>query len=75
MKLNRLTKHDVKIGDRLRFASGQELLVINVISGGDRYGRAGAVSFTLRFDNGQVLYAYPSSQLYGAEIIKNDMEG
>ena len=67
MKLNKTTKHDVKVGDVLRFKSGAEYTVTNVITA---YRYANAVSFTIR-DNrdGRTIYAYPSSELYGAEIV------
>lgn len=67
MKLNKTTKHDVKVGDILRFDNGPEYTVMTVITA---YRYANAVSFTLR-DNrdGRTIYAYPSSELYGAEIV------
>lgn len=68
MKLNRSTKHDVQVGDVLRFSYDGDYLVTNVIPSG-----TSGVCFTLRSTKtGQTIYAYPSSQLYGAEIIKNE---
>lgn len=70
MKLNRSTKRDVKVGDVLRFSAREEYTVTGVLP----YGASG-LCFTIR-DNktGQWIYAYPSSQCYGAEIIKKNME-
>ena len=66
MKLNKETKHEVKAGDILRFDCGDEYTVINVIEGAYR----NALSFTIRdTKDGRTLYAYPSSKLYGAEIV------
>ena len=68
MKLNRSTKRDVKVGDVLRFSAREEYTVTGVHPTG-----ASSLCFTIR-DNktGQWIYAYPSSQLYGAEIIKKE---
>ena len=68
VKLNRSTKRDVKVGDVLRFDYGDEYTVTGIHPTG-----ASSLCFTIR-DNktGQWIYAYPSSQLYGAEIIKKE---
>ena len=65
MKLNRETKKDLEIGDVLRDSCG-DYTVLNII-----HGMRGNVSLTLRIPDGRTLYAYPSSQCYGMEIIKN----
>lgn len=72
MKLNKNTKHDVKAGDILRFDNGDEYTVKTIIEGAYR----NALSFTIR-DNrdGRTIYAYPSSELYGAEIVPFIDEG
>jgi len=72
MKLNKDTKHDVKVGDILRFDDGSEYTVTNVITA---YRYANAVSFTIRDKYGRTIYAEPSSKLYGAEIIPFVDEG
>lgn len=73
MKLNKNTKHDVKAGDILRFDNGDEYTVTNVITA---YRYANAVSFTIRDSkDGRTIYAYPSSKLYGAEIVPFIDEG
>ena len=65
MTLNRITKHDVQEGDRLRFVSGQTYLVRTVIRSGS------SVCLTITDERThQTIYSYPSSQLYGAEIVK-----
>lgn len=78
MKLNRFTKHEVKVGDILRLYPYNEdgkYIVTNVIKGTNRYGDAGSVSFTIQsMKTKQTIYAYPSSQLYGAEIIPAEEE-
>ena len=68
MKLNSTTKREVTVGDVLRFSAREEYTVTGVLP----YGASG-LCFTIR-DNqtGQWIYAYPSSQLYGAEIIKKE---
>lgn len=69
MKLNKDTKHSVKIGDRLRFAYGDCYMVTNVIQSAD--GRT--VNFTIQdIKTKQTIYAQPSSKLYGAEIISEE---
>lgn len=71
MELNRNTKHQVKAGDLLRFDSGEEYRVETVIGGTDRYMSGSSLSFTIRDTrDGFVIYCYPSSKLYGAEIVK-----
>jgi hypothetical protein len=63
MKLTRETKHQVKVGDRIRFRNGDTYIVDTVIE----YPRS--LAFTLRdVKDGGRIYAYPSSECYGAEI-------
>lgn len=64
MTLNRLNKHDVKIGDRLSFRPyARDYLITNVITAGN------CVSFTLQdMETKQTIYAYPASLCYGAAI-------
>lgn len=70
MKLNRETKHHVKVGDRIRFSDNSTYLVTGVISGTDRAGSCGSVSYTIRDErDGRTIYAHPSSACYGAEFI------
>lgn len=67
MTLNRLTKHDVRPGDVLRFQTGGDSYVVLRVIPSVR----GGVSFTIQdMETRQVIYAYPSSQLYGAVIEK-----
>lgn len=70
MKLDRNTKHEVEIGDRIKFSDDSVCTVVNVIRWAD--GRSGnAVSYTLRdLRDGRTIYSMPSSQCYGATIIK-----
>ena len=72
MELNKDTKHEVKAGDILRFENGDEYTVRTVING----AYYNAVSYTIS-DNkdGRTIYAYPSSKLYGAEIVPMVDEG
>ena len=66
MILDRNTKHNVEPLDVLRFP-GEDYKVISVIP--SNYGRG--LNFTIRsLKTWQTIYCYPSSKLYGAEIIK-----
>ena len=65
MKLNRETNTDLEIGDVLRDTCG-DYTILNII-----HGMRGNLSLTLRTPDGRTIYAYPSSQCYGMEIIKN----
>ena len=67
MKLNKDTKWYVKQGDRLRFSETEEYVVTDVYE----YTNRRAVSFTIQdVRTKQTIYCYPSSNLYGAEIIQ-----
>lgn len=66
MKLNKETKHSLEIGDVLRFPEGDYVVLNTWVSG--RYNQG--LSITLRIPDGRTIYGMPSSQLYGAEIIK-----
>lgn len=72
MKLDKNTKHEVEIGDRLKFSDGCVCTVVNVIRWAN--GRSGnAVSYTLRdMRDGRTIYSMPSSDCYGATIIKQE---
>ena len=73
MKLNRNTKFQVEAGDLLRFGNGDEYIVENIIGGSDRVGSRSALSFTIcDTKDKRVIYGCPSSQLYGAEIVKGE---
>ena len=64
MKLNSETKRGVKVGDVLHFYQGETYRVTNVIT-----AARGCVCFTLRdVDTHRVIYSYPASKLYGADI-------
>lgn len=68
MKLTRETKYSVTEGDKLTFENGDKYTVMTVIK-----GQRGAVCFTIQDENTkQVIYSYPSSRLYGAEIEKQE---
>lgn len=64
MKLNRETKYGLKSGDVLRDGNA-EYTVIRTIP-----GKNGALSVTLRCADGRTIYACPSFQLYGMEIVR-----
>ena len=66
-RLNRTSKHDVSIGDKLLFYPyTKEYLVLNVIKGNNN-----SVCLTIQdMKTKQVIYSYPSSQCYGALVIK-----
>ena len=71
MKLNKDTKHIVQIGDVLSFGD-EQYLVKNVMRCTDKYMSSLAVSYTIQnIAKGWVIYSYPSSKLYGAEIIRS----
>ena len=74
MKLDKNTKHEVEMGDRLKFSDDCICAVVNVIRWAD--GRhVNAVSYTLRdLRDGRTIYSMPSSQCYGATIIKRNEE-
>lgn len=75
MELNRETKHTVEVGDVLRF-SHDAYVVVRVIKASDRTRSGAAVSFTIQdVESKRTIYAYPSSKLYGAEIIKAEGGG
>ena len=66
MKLDKNSKFSVKPLDVLRL-DNEDWKVISVIP--SNYGRG--LSFTIRsLKTWQTIYCYPSSALYGAEIIK-----
>lgn len=66
MKLDRTTKGTVQVGDLLRFREGDEYIVTNILPCGNT-----GLLFTIQSTRTkQTIYGYPSSQLYGAEIIK-----
>ena len=65
MKLNRNNKYTIEIGDQLKFSESEVYTVTTIIP--VRNG----VNFTLRdVKTGQTIYSNPSSQCYGAEVIK-----
>ncbi len=69
MKLDRTTKHLVSEGDYLR--SGATLYRVRTIL---RY-KSGGLAFTITDTKDErTIYGYPSSELYGAEIIKETEE-
>ncbi len=71
-KLNRETKHSVKVGDILQFTH-DSYIVTNIIRDERDSNR---ICFTIRdTKNGRPIYAYPSSKLYGAEIVPFIDEG
>lgn len=64
MKLTSATKHDVKIGDVIRFSDSEKYLVINTIP-----GERGRMAYTLQdTKTKQVLYSWPASKCYGATV-------
>ena len=70
MKLDRNTKRLVKPGDVIRFKYGDAYTVLTVIT-----GRNNSVSYTLQdIRTKQVIYCYPSSDCYGADIVSNNAE-
>lgn len=66
MKLNKETKHSLEIGDVLRLSDG-DYIIRNMWASG--YHNQG-LNITLTDPYGRTIYGMPSSQLYGAEIIK-----
>ena len=72
MKLNKNTKHDVKVGDILRFDYGDSYRVTGIFPAA--YGKG--LSFTIRDTKTNMpIYCIPSSKLYGAEIVPFIDEG
>ena len=67
MILNKDTKHYLEIGDVLRFSDGSEYLVTNLWKG--QYRNSLSVTIQCLKDR-RTIYGEPSSELYGAEIIK-----
>lgn len=69
LRLNRLNKYDVCIGDKLEFYpynGSEKYIVTNVIKTGNY-----SVSFTLQnMKTLQTIYSYPSSACYGALVMK-----
>ena len=67
MKLNKDNKHEVRQGDFLRFSYGDCYRVNTIIPGIYR----NAINFTLQdVKTKQTIYSMPSSECYGAEIIR-----
>jgi hypothetical protein len=65
MKLNKDNKYTIEVGDQLKFNESEVYTVTTIIP--CRNG----VNFTLRdIKTGQTIYSHPSSQCYGAEVIK-----
>ena len=65
-KLTKDNKHSVKAGDALRFSNGDEYTVDTIIDTGR------SVCFTLTDKrDGKRIYSHPSSECYGAEIIRS----
>lgn len=69
MKLDKNTKHDLKVGDVLRFSDSEEYEVIHIFC--DYKVNRNAMSLTLKRNDGRMLYCVPSSTFYGCEIIHN----
>ena len=64
MKLNSKNRSEIKQGDILRFLYGDSYYVLAVL----KTGRS--ISFTMQdTKTKQIIYCFPSSQCYGAEII------
>ena len=64
-KLTKENRHSLKAGDELRFSNGDEYTVDTVIDTGR------SVCFTLTDKrDGKRIYSHPSSECYGAEIIR-----
>lgn len=67
MKLNKDNKYAIEVGDQLKFSESAIYTVTTILP-----CRTG-VNFTLRdIKTGQTIYSHPSSQCYGAEVIKAD---
>lgn len=65
MKLNKDNKYTIEVGDQLKFNESEVYTVTTIIP--CRNG----INFTLRdTKTGQTIYSHPSSQCYGAEVIK-----
>lgn len=68
MKLTAKTKHDVKIGDVVQFSYGDAYVVTGIIDTGR------CVSYALQdIKTKRTIYGMPSSECYGAEIIKQEV--
>jgi len=67
MILNKETKHNLEIGDILRFSGCPDYLVTGMWWG--KYKNALSVTIQDMRDK-RTIYGMPSSELYGAEIIK-----
>lgn len=67
MKLDKNTKHNLKVGDVLRFSDSEEYEVLHIFC--DYNLNRNAMSLTLKCKDGRVIYCTPSSIFYGAEII------
>lgn len=67
MKLDKNTKHNLMVGDVLRFSDSEKYEVLRTISSSAT--RSNALNLTLRCPDGRVIYGTPSSHYYGAEII------
>ena len=64
-KLTKDNRHSLKAGDELRFSNGDEYTVDTIIDTGR------SVCFTLTDKrDGKRIYSHPSSECYGAEIIR-----
>lgn len=68
MKLDKNTKHDLKVGDVLRFSESEEYEILRIFYGSVNKN---AISLTLRIPDGRIIYCTPSSHFYGGEIIHN----
>lgn len=67
MKLDKNTKHNLMVGDVLRFSDSEEYEVLRIFYGSVNKN---AMNLTLKDCNdGRVIYYSPSSHYYGAEII------
>ena len=67
MKLDKNTKHNLMVGDVLRFSDSEEYEVLRIIRSSAT--NSNALNLTLRCPDGRVIYGTPSSHYYGAEII------
>lgn len=67
MKLDKNTKHNLKVGDVLQFSDSEEYEVLHIFC--DYKVNRNAMSLTLKCKDGRIIYCTPSSNFYGAEII------
>lgn len=72
MKLDKNTKHDLKVGDVLRFSDSEEYEVLRTIRSSAT--NSNALNLTLKCPDGRVIYGTPSSHYYGAEIISRSAD-